>query len=84
MWQIKFQPFIKVLECQKGMRDPGIVGCYTPSVIKEQYLENQKAAVYVVSDYFFENYGPSPDPVKLLNYIWINLSSHFPIFCIFV
>ena len=54
--------FIKVLECQKGMRDPGIMDCYTPSAIKEQYLENQKAAVYVVSDYFFENYGPSPDP----------------------
>ena len=50
--------FIKVLECKAGLRDPRLT-CYIPEPIKEQYAPHQKAAVYVVSDYFFENYNPS-------------------------
>ncbi len=50
---------IKMLECQGGLRNPGILGCYSPGNLKEQYKNNQKAAVYVVSDYFSENYKPS-------------------------
>ena len=50
---------IKMLECQGGLRNPGILGCYSPGNLKEQYKNNQKAAVYVVSDYFAENYKPS-------------------------
>ena len=48
--------YIRILECKKGMRDSGFLGCYIPSGIKEQYTLQQKAAVYVVSDYLFENY----------------------------
>ena len=53
---------ISVLECQAGLRDPGILKCYTPGGIKENYVEQQKAAIYVVSDYFYDNYEPSSDP----------------------
>ena len=53
--------FIKVLECQKGMRDE-IMSCFFPSEIKQEYLLNQKASVYVVSDFFFDNIKPSPGP----------------------
>ena len=55
-------PLINALECKKGMRSKGFAGCYTPSEIKEKYALNQKAAVYVVSDYFSENYKIYPDP----------------------
>jgi len=55
-------PLINALECKKGMRSKGFAGCYTPSEIKEKYALNQKAAVYVVSDYFFENYKIYPEP----------------------
>ena len=54
--------FISVLECKAGLRDPGQLNCYTPSDIKENYVEQQKAALYVVSDYFCENYEPSSEP----------------------
>ena len=50
---------IKMLECQVGLRNSGMLGCYSPGDLKKQYKSNQKAAVYVVSDYFFENYKPS-------------------------
>ena len=50
---------IKMLECQGGLRNSGILGCYSPGDLKTQYKNNQKAAVYVVSDYFFENYKSS-------------------------
>ena len=53
--------YIKILECNAGLRDEGLIKCFSPSGIKEQYVENQKAAVYVVSDYFFENYNTSPE-----------------------
>ena len=52
---------IKILECKAGIRD-GSFSCMFPSEIKEQYLVNQKASVYVVSDYFFENFKPSVKP----------------------
>jgi hypothetical protein len=55
-------PLINALECKKGMRSKGFAGCYTPSEIKEKYALNQKAAVYVVSDYFFEIYKIYPEP----------------------
>ena len=48
--------YIRVLECKKGMREKGFLGCYFPSNIKNEYSQKQKAAVYVVSDYLFENY----------------------------
>ena len=54
--------FIKILECKAGLRDEGLFKCYSPTDIKDQYVENQKAAAYVVSDYFFENYNTSPEP----------------------
>ena len=56
--------FIKVLECQKGLRDPGLIKCYSPSEIKEQYLPHQKAAVFVVSDYFVDNYDKGGEDEK--------------------
>ena len=46
---------IQILECEAGMRQSGIIGCYAPGDIKNEYLVHQKAASYVVSDYFFEN-----------------------------
>ena len=53
--------FIRVLECKAGLRDPFLT-CYVPDKLKEQYIPHQKASVYVVSDYFFENYNPSTPP----------------------
>ena len=54
--------YIKVLECKAGLRNPGsFMGCYLPSDILEQYSDHQKAAVYVVSDYFSENFIPSSE-----------------------
>jgi hypothetical protein len=47
--------FIQVLECKKGIRESGFFGCYFAGDIKSEYSENQKAAVYTVSDYLFEN-----------------------------
>ena len=46
---------ISILECKKGIRN-GFLGCLLAGDIKEQYIQHQKAAVYVVSDYLFENY----------------------------
>ena len=54
--------FIKVLECKAGMRNPGLLKCYTPEEIKEAFAVQQKAAVYTVSDYFYDNYKPSSEP----------------------
>ena len=50
--------FIKVLECNAGLREKGL-GCYFPGDILEKYADHQKAAVYVVSDYFSEYFEPS-------------------------
>ena len=47
--------YIKVLECQDGLRDSTIT-CVLPGSIKSQYANHQKAAVYVVSDYLADNY----------------------------
>ena len=47
--------FINVLECKIGVRD-GFLSCYLTGDIKEQYKQHQKAAVYVVSDYLYDNY----------------------------
>ena len=58
---------IKTMECEKGLRDPGLVGCYTPSEIKKQYEENQKAAIYVFSDFLFDNYKPPYEPEEQEN-----------------
>ena len=41
------------------MRDSVYLNCYMLKDIKEQYAEQQKAAVYVVSDYLFDNYKKS-------------------------
>ena len=51
--------YIQIDECKKGMRDSVYLNCYMLKDIKEQYAEQQKAAVYVVSDYLFDNYKPS-------------------------
>ena len=47
--------FISILECKNGIRN-GFLGCLLSGDIKEQYIPQQKTAVYVVSDYLFENY----------------------------
>ena len=69
--------YIKVLECKKGIRESGLLECILPSDIKEQYSKQQKAAVYTVSDYLFENYTPDNlddnDSYKSLNYYLIYL-----------
>ena len=49
--------FINVLECQDGMRKEKIT-CYVPGELLPQYANNQKAAVYVVSDYIAERFNP--------------------------
>ena len=46
---------ISILECKKGIRN-GFLSCLLAGDIKEQYIQQQKAAVYVVSDYLYENY----------------------------
>ena len=51
--------FIKILECNAGLREKGSFGCYLPGNILEKYADHQKAAVYVVSDYFSEYFEPS-------------------------
>lgn len=48
--------YIRILECKKGIRESGFLGCYLAGNTKSQYTEHQRAAVYVVSDYLFENY----------------------------
>ena len=48
-------PFIRILECQDGMRT-GYGNCLFAGDIKPEYIKNQKAAVYVFSDYLQENY----------------------------
>ena len=52
---------IKILECKDGIRT-GRLSCLITDDIKAEYVPHQKAAVYVVSDYFFENYNPGSDP----------------------
>ena len=47
--------YIKILECQDGIRD-GSLACLLPGSVKSQYTKNQKAAVYVFSDYLSEHY----------------------------
>ena len=46
------------LEWKVGIRN-GILSCYIPSELNEQYVPHQIADVYDVSDFFFENYEPS-------------------------
>ena len=43
--------YIKILECKSGLREEGILGCYSPGKVKEQYINHQSAAVFTVSDY---------------------------------
>ena len=52
--------FIKILECKARIRNAQL-SCYLPDDIKVEYVPHQKAAVYVVSDYFFENYNKGSD-----------------------
>ena len=52
---------ISILECKKGIRN-GFLSCLLAGDIKEQYIPQQKAAVYVVSDYLFENYEIIVEP----------------------
>ena len=49
--------YINILECKYGMRNSGILGCLSPSDLKPEYTEHQKAAVFVVSDYLANNYN---------------------------
>ena len=51
--------YINVLECQDGMREG--ISCYFAGELKPEYANNQKAAVYVVSDYLAENYIPEKE-----------------------
>jgi hypothetical protein len=43
--------YIPVLECQYGVRDSGLLGCYFPNELISKYKNHQKAAVYAFSDY---------------------------------
>jgi hypothetical protein len=52
--------YINILECQDGMREATFT-CFLPGDLKPEYANNQKAAAYVVSDYFVENYNPDSD-----------------------
>ena len=47
---------IKMLECKNGIRN-GEYNCLATKDVKPQYIQHQKAAVYVVSDYLAENYN---------------------------
>ena len=40
----------------------GSLSCLLPGDTKSQYIDHQKAAVYVVSDYLSEKYEPEPEP----------------------
>ena len=53
--------YINVLECKAEIRN-GSLSCIFPSELVEKYKPHQKAAVYVVSDFFCENYKPSIPP----------------------
>ena len=71
---------IKILECQAGLRDY-TASCYLPGNIKEQYIEHQKASVYVVSDYLFEKYnGDNESDGNSGNFINKNLIYLFSIY----
>ena len=71
---------IKILECQAGLRDY-TSSCYLPGNIKEQYIEHQKASVYVVSDYLFEKYnGDNESDGNSGNFINKNLIYLFSIY----
>ena len=52
--------YINVLECQDNLRAATLT-CYVPGKLKPEYANHQKAAVYVVSDYFFEKYNPESE-----------------------
>ena len=52
--------YINILECQDDMRETPYI-CLFPEDLKPEYANNQKAAVYVVSDYFVKNYNPDSD-----------------------
>ena len=39
----------------------GSLSCLLPGDTKSQYIDHQKAAVYVVSDYLSEKYEPEPE-----------------------
>lgn len=43
--------YIPVLECQFGVRNSGLLGCYFPNELISKYKNHQKAAVYAFSDY---------------------------------
>ncbi len=55
--------YIQILECQEGIRS-SMFTCYLPGDIKPEYVNNQKAALYVVSDFFAEQYNPQSRQVK--------------------
>ena len=46
---------INILECKYGLRD-GLLKCIIARDLKSEYTEHQKAAVYVFSDYLYENF----------------------------
>ena len=52
--------FIKILECKDGIRS-GVLNCLIPGEINSQYIDHQKAAVNVVSDYLSEKYEPESE-----------------------
>ncbi len=54
---------ISILEGKKGIRN-GFLSCLLAGDIKEQYIQQQKAAVYVVSDYLYENYEIIVEPTE--------------------
>ena len=47
--------YIRVLECQYGVRSSGLLGCYLPSGLISKYKNHQKAAVYAFSYYLKKN-----------------------------
>ena len=58
------------------MRNSGFLGCLSPSDLKPEYTEHQKAAVSVVNDYLAKNYDDdTSDETDSASYIrLINLS----------
>ena len=60
-----------MLECKNGIRN-GALSCLITSDVKPQYVEHQKAAIYVVSDYLAENYNEVMTQNKSTLLIFIN------------
>ena len=52
--------YIKILECKDGIRS-GSFSCLIPGEINTQYIDHQKAAVNIVSDYLSEKYEPESE-----------------------